>query len=156
VLDLIYTYAWNPDRQITEAERAKYEMGHSIIAEVGPDFVPLRNRRNDYLLDRDDQKHRSYTGIRGVAEQDQMIQESQGFIADRTRESLTPTDAGVVRFRRVIMKGATALAEGSEPEAPWRPQSYRLRSGSWIGPKTVPFEEVMVRRFGHPFGRTAV
>ena len=80
------------------------------MAELGPGFVPLRNRSNDYLIDRDDQKHRSFTGVRGIAEQDQMAQESQGFIADRTREHLSPTDIAVVRFRRVMLDGAKALA----------------------------------------------
>ena len=66
---------------------------------MGPDFVPIRNKTNDYLIDREDQKTRTFTGIRGIAEQDAMIQENQGVIADRTREILVATDAGIARFR---------------------------------------------------------
>jgi phthalate 4,5-dioxygenase len=44
-----------------------------------------------YLIDRVEQKYRSFTGIKGVSEQDACIQDSQGFIADRTREHLGPT-----------------------------------------------------------------
>ena len=47
----IYTYCWNPDRPLTEAERAKLRAGHGVVAEVGPDYVPLRNRANNYLHD---------------------------------------------------------------------------------------------------------
>ena len=151
----VYTYAWNPDRPIGAEERAKFDKGHGVIAEIGPDYVPLRNKGNDYLIDREEQKHRTFTGVRGVAEQDAMIQESQGEIADRTRENLTPTDAGVVRFRRMLLAGAKALAEGKEPEAPWRAAGYRMRSGSWIAAPDVPFEEVMRQRFGDPLGRVA-
>jgi len=41
-----------------------------------------------------------------------MVQESQGAIADRTREHLTPTDAAIVRFRRIMLTGAKALGDG--------------------------------------------
>jgi phenylpropionate dioxygenase-like ring-hydroxylating dioxygenase large terminal subunit len=151
----VYTYAWNPDRPIGAAERAKLQVGHGIMAEIGPDYVPLRNRANDYLIDRDNQRQQTFTGVRGVAEQDQMIQESQGLIADRAYENLTATDAAVVRFRRLMLDAAKALAEGREPKAPWHHQSYRLRSGSWIAAEGVPFEAVMTERFGDPIGRVS-
>ena len=86
-------------------------------ANVDENLVPIRNRDNDYLIDRDEQKHRTYTGIKGVSEQDACIQDSQGFIADRTREHLGPTDIGIVRFRRLILDAAKALAKGKEPRA---------------------------------------
>jgi phthalate 4,5-dioxygenase oxygenase subunit len=149
----VYTYAWNPDRAITDEERAKLESGHGVVAEVGSDYVPIRNRSNEYLLDRSSQKHESYTGVRGVAEQDAMIQESQGAIADRTLEHLTATDAAIVRFRRMMLSGAKSLRDGQEPIAPARHQSYRLRSGSWVASEGTPFERVMVERFGDPAGR---
>ena len=82
----IYTYAWNPERPITEAERALYKGGNGVIVEVDESFVPLRHKGNDYLIDRRLQKTKSYTGIIGVLEQDAAVQDSQGPIADRTRE----------------------------------------------------------------------
>jgi phenylpropionate dioxygenase-like ring-hydroxylating dioxygenase large terminal subunit len=151
----VYTYAWNPERPIGAAERARLEAGHGIVAAVDAGFVPLRNQANDYLIDRDNQKHLTFTGVRGVAEQDQMIQESQGPVADRTAENLTPTDAAVVRFRRVMLEAAKALAAGREPAAPWRHDAYRLRSGSWVAAEGVPFEQVMRERFGDPIGRVS-
>jgi phenylpropionate dioxygenase-like ring-hydroxylating dioxygenase large terminal subunit len=149
----IYTYAWNPDRPLTEDERARYKAGHGVIAEVDDNFIPIRNRANEYLIDRHHQKHISFTGVRGVAEQDAMIQDSQGRIADRTREHLSASDAAVVRFRRKVLEGAKALLNGIAPEAPYRHEAYRLRSGSWIASDGVSFEQVMMERFGHPTGR---
>lgn len=149
----IYCYAWNPERDIGPEERAKLKKGHGIIAEVGPDYVPLRNRSNDFQIDRQVQKNQTFTGIKGLAEQDMMIQQSQGFIADRTREILTATDAAVVRFRRTLLAGAKALMEGEEPAAPWRPEAYRTRPGSWFAAEGVDFEDVLLERFGDRRGR---
>jgi phthalate 4,5-dioxygenase len=150
----VYVYAWHPDRPLAAEERVRLEKGGwGQMAELGPGFVPLRNRSNDYLIDRDDQKHRSFTGVRGIAEQDQMAQESQGFIADRTREHLSPTDIAVVRFRRVMLDGARSLRDGQEPAAAHRHQSYRLRSGGAIAPSRLSFEQVMQERFGSATGR---
>jgi hypothetical protein len=150
----IYVYAWHPDRPIPETERARYlKGGYGQFAELGPGYVPLRNRSNDYLIDREEQKHRSFTGVRGIAEQDAMAQDSQGLIADRTREHLTATDVAIVRFRRAMLDGARALREGKEPAAARLADSYRLRSGGAVAPSTQSFEEVMRERFGSATGR---
>lgn len=151
----IYTYAWNPERPFTDAEIARFQGGHGVIAEVDENFVPLRNRGNEYLIDRQHQKHHSFTGVRGVAEQDALVHDSQGRIADRTAEHLSPSDAAVVRFRRLVLAGAKALAQGIEPQAPLKHQAYKLRSGSWIASEGVSFEQVMLERFGDPVGRVA-
>ncbi|HTN27384.1 MAG TPA: Rieske 2Fe-2S domain-containing protein [Burkholderiales bacterium] len=149
----IYVYGWHPERAITSEERAKFEKGgFGQFAELGPGYVPVRNRGNDYLIDRDDQKHRSFTGVRGIAEQDTLAQESQGLIADRTREHLTATDVGVVHFRRLMLREAKALVAGTEPAAPRRHASYRLRSGGALLDAGLSFEEVMRQRFGTATG----
>ncbi len=151
----VYAYAWNPDRAIGTEEREKMKAGHGIMCEVGPDYVPLRNPANDFEIDRDAQKSKTYSGVRGLAEQDAMIQYSQGRIADRTREVLTTTDAAVVRFRAMVLDGAKALAQGREPAAPHLAAAYRTRPGSWIAGSGRSFEDVMLERFADPLGRVA-
>jgi phthalate 4,5-dioxygenase oxygenase subunit len=152
----VYVYAWHPDRPLTVGERAKFDKGgYGQMAELGPGFVPVRNRANDYLIDREEQAQRSFTGVRGIAEQDQMAQESQGFIADRTRELLTPTDIAIVRFRRALLDGSKALLDGTEPTAAHCPQSYRLRAGGAILPSSLSLEEVMQQRFGSVSGKVS-
>jgi len=152
----IYTYAWNPDRPLSEAERTKLAAGHGVLAEIGPDYVPLSRRENDYRIDRDDQRHRTFTGVRGVSEQDAMIQDSQGLIADRTTEHLTPTDAALVRLRRVLLDGAKALEDGMPPAVAGDAEAYRLRSGSWVAQRDVAFTDVMLQRFADRAGRASV
>ena len=150
----IYVYGWHPERPIAAAERAKFDKGgYGQFAELGPGYLPLRNRTNDYLIDREEQKHVSFTGVRGIAEQDTLAQESQGVIADRTREHLTATDIGVVHFRRLMLKEAKALREGIEPAAARKHESYRLRSGGAVLAGELSFAKVMQERFGSSTGK---
>ena len=151
----IYTYAWNPERPIGAEERAKLKAGHGIMCKVDANYVPLANPDNDYLIDRQDQKTRTYTGVKGLAEQDAMIQQSQGPIVDRTRETLTATDAAVVRFRRRVMEAARDLEAGTAPPGSTMAWAFRSRPGSWICHKDTPLSEVMLQRFGDPLGRVA-
>ena len=152
----IYVYGWHPDRDITAEERAKFDKGgYGQFAELGPGYVPLRNLSNDYLIDREAQRTISFTGVRGIAEQDTLAQESQGVIADRTKEHLTATDVGVVHFRRLMIKEAKALRGGVEPAAAQKPAAYRLRSGGAVLPGDLSFEDVMQQRFGSRTGKVA-
>lgn len=152
----IYSYSWNPGRPLTAEEVARFKSGASVHSEVDENYVPLRNKANDFLIDRVDQKTRTYTGIRGVSEQDAAIQVSQGLIVDRTQEHLNSSDVGVVQFRRYILDAAKALDnEGLLPRAHARSDLYRLRAGSHVCAETVEFEAVMVARFGHKLGLVA-
>jgi phthalate 4,5-dioxygenase oxygenase subunit len=150
----VFVYSWNPDRPLTDDERNAWQGAGAVYPERDSDYVPVRNRSNDYLIDRRTQKNENFTGIQGVSEQDAAIQDSQGLIADRTRELLGPTDIGVVRFRRLMLDAAEALMRGSEPLAAKRPLSYQVRAGGIVAPEDLPFEEVMKARFGDPLGRT--
>ena len=150
----IYVYAWHPDHALAADERARYAKGgFGQFAELGAGHVALRNRANDYLIDRAEQKTRSFTGVRGIAEQDAMAQDSQGLIVDRTREHLSPTDIGIVRFRRAMLGGAQALAGGTEPVAAQLPAAYRTRAGGAVAARTLNFAAVMQERFGSVTGK---
>ena len=151
----VYCYTWDPERPLTEAARDRLRGGASIHAQVDEHWMPLRNRDNDYLIDRVDQKLRTFTGIEGVSEQDACIQDSQGVIADRTREHLGPTDLAIIQFRRLMLGAARALQGGVEPAAARNAAAYRVRSGSIVTDGATPFADVMRQRFGDPVGRVA-
>ncbi len=148
----VYCFTYNPERDLGTAERERYRNGHTIYANVDAQYVPIRRRENDYLIDRDKQKHTSFTGIDGVSEQDAAAQDSQGIIADRTREHLTVTDVGVIQFRKLILSAARALERGEVPAAAGRPDAYCIRGGGWVAPAEMPFEDVMIERFGNTIG----
>jgi phenylpropionate dioxygenase-like ring-hydroxylating dioxygenase large terminal subunit len=151
----VYCYTWNPERSLTETERQRLRAGQSVHAAVDERWVPLRNRDNDYLIDRVDQKLRTFTGIRGISEQDACVQDSQGFIVDRTREHLGPTDAAIIQFRRLMLGAVRDLRAGVEPPAARHAAADTVRSGSALADRSVRFADVMVRRFGDPVGRVA-
>ena len=112
----MYCCAWRSGTRFGQCRTGKLATtGHGIVAETDANYVPLRNRGNDYEIDRHVQRTQTFTGVKGLAEQDIMIQQSQGFIADRTRENLTATDAAVVKFpRRTVMEGARRLVENEK------------------------------------------
>jgi phthalate 4,5-dioxygenase oxygenase subunit len=152
----VHTYTWNPEYPLTDAERARFRAGSGVHADVDAQYVPLRRRENDYLIDRAKQKTESFTGIEGVSEQDACIQDSQRLIADRSTEHLGPTDMGVIRFRRLILEAARSLANGESPEALAQPEAYRVRGGGAVAPSDMTLAEVMRIRFGHEHGLSPV
>jgi phenylpropionate dioxygenase-like ring-hydroxylating dioxygenase large terminal subunit len=79
-------------------------------------YRPKRNRENDYLIDRELQKRRSFTGIVGVNTQDFALQEGMGPIVDRTKEHLGTTDRAVIVARRLLLEATDAVAEGRMPK----------------------------------------
>jgi hypothetical protein len=148
----IYTYSWQPERPFTNSERAKFDGGFNVHAEVDANYLPLRNLRNDYLIDRKVQKNDTFTGIVGVSEQDAAIQDSQGPTQNRQREHLGPTDVGIVEFRKLMMGAARALQNGQGPKAVTKPGRYAVRSGGWVASPDKDLPAVMTERFGHRDG----
>jgi phenylpropionate dioxygenase-like ring-hydroxylating dioxygenase large terminal subunit len=148
----IYTYCWNPERPFTNSERTKFDGGFNVHAEVDETYMPLRNLRNDYLIDRRAQKTETFTGIVGVSEQDAAIQDSMGPIQDRTREHLGPTDVAVVEFRKLLMSSARSLEAGAAPKAAGAAARYAVRAGGAVAAPEKKLETVMVDRFGHDRG----
>src|SRR5262249_31229110 len=102
-------------------------------------FIPLANKSNNYLLDRQSQRHgHSSTGVDGIAMQDASIQESMGPIQDRTKEHLCATDTGIIMTRKILLRAARAAAEAAALRAP-EPGAKRVRSASIELDKNVPF-----------------
>lgn len=122
------TIAWRPDRPLDEEDIKGIESGELAYCEVDPKtFIPIRNKRNDYMINREAQRTLSYSGITGVREQDSAIQEGQGLIYDRTKERLCASDAAIKALRRMMLREVRALMDGVEPVAPHRPETYRVR-----------------------------
>jgi hypothetical protein len=99
------------------------------------DFRKIRNKDNDWLIDRRVQKFETYTGIEGINTQDHAITESMEPIVDRTEEHLGTTDRAVVIGRHLLIQAARSLQQGKEPIG-LRPSYYKIRA---IG-KVIPVE----------------
>jgi LigXa C-terminal domain like len=48
-------------------------------------------------------------------EQDRVAQESQGVIADRTKEHLATSDRGILMLRQMIREAIDAVSQGKDP-----------------------------------------
>lgn len=148
----IYCYAWNPDRPLTADERKQFAQGSGIFPTVDEHYVPIRHRDNDYLIDRDMQRSSNFTGIVGISEQDAAIADSQGLVADRTRELLGQTDLGLVRFRQAMLNALRTVEGGDVPLGARTPEAYNLRSGSSLAGAKTSAEQMLRERFGERWG----
>ena len=90
------------------------------------------SKENDYLIDRDAQREKSFTGITGIHIQDQAITESEGIIEDRTKERLGTSDTMIIKTRQRLINAARALQEGVPAPAVDTPEVYQVRSGGVI------------------------
>lgn len=133
----VYTYDYHPTRALTEEEVRAMEEGHGVHCEYVPGtFQPLRNKDNDYMMDRGAQRRgESYSGIKGIAVQDSSLQESMGPIVDRTKENLVSTDNGIIMARRKLKQAVIALRDRGETPPGVDPAHQRVRSASLVLPQ---------------------
>jgi phthalate 4,5-dioxygenase len=115
------------------------------------------NASNDYGLDRDAQRARTYTGIEGIHLQDQAITESMGGIVDRSFETLAASDLMVTRTRRRLLLAARALAEmGTPPPILDDPEvCLGAHSGNFVAPARISWREAYateLRNSANPTG----
>jgi len=139
-----FTVTWHPDRPLRAEERAQIESWLGVHTEVDRQtFKPLRNKQNDYLIDRALQRSgRSYTGIRGIREEDLAVQESMGEVCDRTIEHLGTSDLAVISTRRRLLDAVRALEQrGEVPYEAQNADSYRVRSAALVLPRDVAWNE---------------
>lgn len=111
-------------------------------------YLPVANKGNDYLIDREVQRTTNFTGIWGVNEQDRGIQESMRSlpgspgIADRRAEHLVGSDMPAVAARRTFTKLIRDLDAGIEPACLGHSVSYCVRAISKVS-EIADFDEFM-------------
>jgi phthalate 4,5-dioxygenase len=139
-----FSIDYHPGRALTEAEREAARAGCGIhVRLIEGSFIPVANKRNDYLIDRAAQKaKKTFSGISGVGVQDAAIQESMGPVQDRTREHLVSSDNGIVKTRRRLMDAASALARGVAPPGV-DPAVQRARAMSMVVPRELSLLEAV-------------
>src|SRR5579883_1136912 len=138
----VWTISWNPEAPLSEEEWKTIRDETFVHAKVDPvTFRPLRNKDNQYLLDREKQRTANMTGIHGFASQDQAIQESMGPIVDRTRERLGTSDTAIIAARRLLLQEIRDLTEGREPFTAHHGDVYWVRSASLLLKRDVEFDE---------------
>ncbi|MSQ53496.1 MAG: aromatic ring-hydroxylating dioxygenase subunit alpha [Betaproteobacteria bacterium] len=136
---MIWAVEYHPTRPLSpeEMQWSKDQFNY-IHVETLPDSVrPVRNRDNDYQVDRVRQK-KSFTGIHGLGLQDSAIQESMGPVADRTREHLNRGDEVIIKVRNHLLR---MLKDDKLPLPGLAPESYRVRATFFDTPRGRSLEE---------------
>lgn len=138
-----YRVRYHVRRPLSGDELAEYKHGTLDYAKLLPGtYIPEGSRANDYLMDRSLQKSGSFTGIPSAQLQDIAVQESQGAIADRTKEHLGTSDTAIVRCRRRLVDSAKKfVSEGALPIAAGRGDLYKRRAVAMLLPKEVTAEQ---------------
>ncbi len=83
-----------------------------IGIDVDATFKKTRVRANNYLQDRKAMKAGNWTGIPGIPNQDIVMWEPMGPIADRSKDRLGASDVAIAAFRKMMLDAAKTMAAG--------------------------------------------
>jgi phenylpropionate dioxygenase-like ring-hydroxylating dioxygenase large terminal subunit len=139
----VYTFDYHPLRALTPGERQAMKDGHGVHSRNIPGtYRPQENKDNDYLMDREAQKRgETFSGVRGIAQQDASLQESMGPIVDRTKERLVSSDTGIIKARQKLRKAVEALRDEGVTPPGVDPAHHRVRSAAIVLPREESFIE---------------
>ena len=96
--------------------RAVAQSEQRLDDEFNPDFTKVRNIHNNYLIDREEQRHETFLGLgKSFVIHDSCATESMGPRFDRTREHLGVGDITVIALRKRLLSIVRAVEAGNEP-----------------------------------------
>lgn len=122
----------------------RQRMGAVVGVDLDDDHWPLRTPANRFKQDRAAMKQGSFTGVRGIANQDSMMWVTMGPISDRSKERLGTSDAAVAQFRRVMVEAVKAFSRGEPPIGTTQPRlpHRRIRSFEGVIKKETDWREL--------------
>ncbi len=145
-----WTIACHALRPLNDSERAALIAGGANHVAIEPiSLRALANRDNEYRIDRDAQrKGETYSGVHGIALQDQAMQEHQGPgpIVDRSGEYLVLGDKSLIATRDMLLDVVKTVAAGRLP--PGREaEAQKVRAGATIAGPEMPASAVLAGGF---------
>ena len=137
--NIIYICAWSDHGPGVDLEAWRKFTGTQLGIDLDKTYRKLDNRANHYGQDRKAMKLGSFTGIKGFPNQDIVMQEAMGAIADRSHERLGASDVAIVEFRRIMIKAVREFMDGKRPPGLGVKASDYASYGSWerVAPKTT-------------------
>jgi hypothetical protein len=142
---MLYTmkYGASADYPITDEEWWADEdrAGRGTQHLIPGTYWTLKGPDNDYDIDREVQRTKTFTGIAGIGAQDQAVVEGMGGVVDRTREALGTTDKAIQNCRGLLLE-ATEEVEKGERLRGTDPETYRqYRATELLMPKGAPWKD---------------
>jgi phthalate 4,5-dioxygenase len=143
-----FMYSYSPSQPLSMAGVMDQEVKDGRGPENQfPDYRLKRNLGNDYLIDRDLQRTKTFSGIDGVNTQDIALQEGMGPIVDRSLEHLGTTDRAIIVMRQLMLEAVTAVERGEMPRGS-DPASYRnVRALDHMIPEGLEWQEALREEF---------
>jgi phthalate 4,5-dioxygenase oxygenase subunit len=119
--------------------------------DVDETYRNTRTRMNNYRQDREAMRNGSWTGIPGIPNQDIVMWETMGPIADRSRDRLGTSDRAIIAFRRQMLKAAKQIQDGGPAIATGssRTPHASLTSFEGIVPKTMDWRGLGTKTTAH-------
>jgi hypothetical protein len=136
----LLSYSWHPSRPMSEFGSRPGHPAHYVEMHPGTRH-PIASLQNDFLIDAETQRTKTFSGIENGSTQDRATQESMGPIYDRTQEHLGSSDSAVIMMRRRLMQLAHELQQGKEPFAAEHGEIFRLRSAGILLEPGTPYVE---------------
>lgn len=109
-----FVYGSDPDIPLTKEFIVEHETFFGRGPEdMLPDYRLKRNASNDYLIDRDLQRTKTFTGIKGINTQDYALQETmEKPLPDRSKERLGTADTAIITARQLLLEATDQLEKG--------------------------------------------
>lgn len=145
-----YVYNWMYTVDETTPMTEEFVLEYEYWMGRGPDdmirdsgYKLKRNKDNDYLIDRQLQKTKTFTGIKGINTQDQAIQSSMGPIVNRSKEHLGTADSAIIAARHLLKEALNNMKEG-KPIRGHHPDTHSTpRACDYIIPQGVDWKEYL-------------
>ncbi|MGH2468508.1 MAG: Rieske 2Fe-2S domain-containing protein [Chloroflexota bacterium] len=108
------------------SEALKRELSDPTTGLIPGTFRHIRNKDNDYLIDREMQRTYNFSGMPAYNPvQDKAMTESMGALYDRRQEHLGTADSAIIHWRRLMLRAARQLELGGLPGILRDPDLFR-------------------------------
>ena len=144
---LVWNWSYDYDKPLTPEQTTLESGGNSFGKDIDFEngFRAVRNKGNDWLIDREAQRTETFTGIVGINTQDRAVQETMGRIVDRTIEHLGQSDRAVIAARKVLQEALDVVADGGDPPAS-SDNYYSLRAADGLVPSDREWRPELLAR----------
>lgn len=145
--NIIYIAAWSDEGAGVELEAWRKFTGTQLGIDLDRNYRKLNNRENNYGQDRQQMRLGNFTGVRGFPNQDIVMQEGMGAIADRSGEKMGASDIAIVEFRRIMIRAVREFMAGKRPPGLDVKAADYWQFGSWerVVPKSTDWRDFDAR-----------
>ena len=148
-------WSYSSDFAITPEYAEEWE---ALLGRGKDDVIPgtfrlKKNLANDYMIDRERQKTKTFTGIVGINTQDMALQEGMGYVTDRSKERLGTSDKAIIMTRQLLLEATDDVAAGRMPRGVEPETCRNVRPYDDYVPKGGDWREVFAGELAAKCGR---